>query len=148
MAVVGLPLEEPVRLTPPAVISIKGKVCSKPQRLNINLTLDGRSDATRPLHVSIRFDKQVVVFNSMKDGKWDGEETLKTFPFKKDSDFELCVFVTENNFEFIVDRKFVYAYKQKLPNNYLFVRFIKLHDTTEEVNAPGFIVTSVKVEVY
>ena len=147
MAVITLPFVEPLVVEPPAVISIEGKVRSKPHRLNLNLTSNEKSNATRPLHISIRFDKQVIVFNSIRDGKWDVEETLKTFPFRRDSEFELSVLVTKNIYELSVDGKFVYAYKQRQPHNFSSVKFINLQDTTNDDSAPGFIVKSVKFEV-
>ena len=144
MAVVQLPFVERLRLVPSAVISIEVEVRNKPYRFNFNLTSDEKSVATRSLHISIRFDKKVIIFNSIRDGKWDGEEPVKNFPFRRDSEFELSVRVTKSTYELSVDGKPVYTYKQRLPHNYSSVNFINLQDSTKG-SAPGFILTSFKV---
>lgn len=59
------------------------------------------------LHLNPRFSDNVVVRNSMTDGKWDKEEVDSNVPFGKGQEFKLQIESTEDVFHISVnDKKF------------------------------------------
>ena len=69
-----------------------------------------------PLHMSIRFDEQVVVRNAKISETWKDEERDGGMPFQPGEDFSVTVFAQKGTFEVAVNQdhftKFVYRIQQ------------------------------------
>ncbi|XP_054830472.1 galectin-1-like [Eublepharis macularius] len=61
-------------------VFVKGKVAPEAKRFAINL---GRDNSNVLIHFNPRFDENVVVYNTRKDGKWGSETRDHQFPFKQ-----------------------------------------------------------------
>ncbi|KAL3874684.1 hypothetical protein ACJMK2_037661 [Sinanodonta woodiana] len=86
-------------------IVVKGIVPNGSQRFNVNLQRGGGANAEDvPLHVDVRFnygsDKNIMVFNDRKGGKWRSEErNAKTFPFAYGQRFKLKIRIQKDQYK-------------------------------------------------
>ena len=148
-----LPFQERLTLEAPSLITVCGNVCDKPYRLNVDLLSDEKdypNNSERSFHVSIRFDKGTIVFNTQTNGQWDEEDVLGGVnfkPFARDSPFEITLFVTPRHYEMSVHGRFFYMFKQREKHHHSSVRSIGVRDETPAASGPGFVITSVNVEV-
>ncbi|XP_050309364.1 tectonin beta-propeller repeat-containing protein isoform X2 [Anthonomus grandis grandis] len=101
---------------PGTILTLTGCVGDEAERLGFNLEVPvsykSRHKAFTELenvclHINPRFSEEVVVRNSMTDGKWDKEEKEGQIPFVRGQEFKLQIESTEDAFCLIVnDKKF------------------------------------------
>ena len=137
-----------------AKLSARGSLVrgyDKPYRLNVDLLSDEKdypNNSERSFHVSIRFDKDTVVFNTQKNGQWDREVVRRGVkPFARDSPFEITLFVTPRHYEVSVHGQFFYMFTQREQHHHSSVRSLGVRDETPAASGPGFVIKSVSVEV-
>lgn len=148
-AAVPLPFRKYLYPEAPGRLTVRGRVGRKPYRFHLNLVADhAESMDNIALHVSVRCDKGTIVFNSVVGGKWKNEEVWKgRMPFVPDSNFELIVYVSENNYEVSAYGQYLHTFRERQPHTYSSVNTLHLEDATPAAQGPGFVVTHVGFEV-
>ncbi|KAK8782056.1 hypothetical protein V5799_016604 [Amblyomma americanum] len=87
------PLE---KLVPGTVIDLAGKVIRNHNRFHINLETGTGEIA---LHVNPRFDEGEVVFNTLRNGRWEREERVGRLPVQQGCSFEAMILVEEMGYK-------------------------------------------------
>uniref|UniRef100_A0A914XEK6 Galectin n=1 Tax=Plectus sambesii TaxID=2011161 RepID=A0A914XEK6_9BILA len=103
------------RIEPGQTLIVKGQTFEDSKRFSINFQKDGVSNSVDiPLHLSIRFDENKVVLNSLSKGEW-GKEERKKVPFKKGEPFDIRIRAHDNKFVIFCDRKEFEEFEYRLP---------------------------------
>ncbi|CAH1130207.1 unnamed protein product [Ceutorhynchus assimilis] len=113
-----------VGCSPGTTLTLTGCVGDEADRLGINLeapiTYKSKHKAFSELenvclHLNPRFSENVVIRNSMQEGKWDNEEREGSMPFARGQEFKLLIESTEDAFNIYVnDEKFT-SFRHRLP---------------------------------
>lgn len=95
-------------------INIVGKVASDPHCFVVNLltTDDGTGIA---LHLSPRFDDNVVVINSKDQSTYGKEERPDRFPFARGETFIITIVATSDCFIIKVNGERLHSFRHRLP---------------------------------
>ncbi|XP_006133935.2 16 kDa beta-galactoside-binding lectin-like [Pelodiscus sinensis] len=81
-----------LNVQPGECIKVKGKIFPEAKRFAVNV---GKDSGNLVLHFNPRFDSHgdvnVIVCNSMEDGRWGTEEREADFPFQQGDKTEICI---------------------------------------------------------
>ncbi|XP_057203621.1 galectin-4-like [Triplophysa rosa] len=83
---------------------------------HINLQCGEFEGADIAFHFNPRFDFwDKVVFNTFREGVWEGEEKIKKMPFKRGEHFEMVIVVNSEGYQVNVNGKEFYFYQHRIP---------------------------------
>ncbi|KAI7802772.1 putative galectin-4, partial [Triplophysa rosa] len=103
-------------LRPGMSIYIQGAVPEGITRFHINLQCGEFEGADIAFHFNPRFDFwDKVVFNTFREGVWEGEEKIKKMPFKRGEHFEMVIVVNSEGYQVNVNGKEFYFYQHRIP---------------------------------
>ncbi|KAL3874685.1 hypothetical protein ACJMK2_037661 [Sinanodonta woodiana] len=117
----AIPFEKSLSLKGIDNIVVKGMVPHGAQRFNVNLQRGGGANPENiPLHVDARFnygsDKNIMVFNDRKDGKWRSEErNAKAFPFAYGEKFKLKIRLHKDQYKIQVCDRSIKDFNHRQP---------------------------------
>ncbi|XP_035240191.1 uncharacterized protein LOC118209140 [Anguilla anguilla] len=94
----------------------RGTVPQEINRFHINLQSGELKGSDKALHFNPRFaGGEVVVFNTMRNGRWENEERPSEMPFRKGEDFELVFIITAEGYQVNVNGRQFYLFKHRMP---------------------------------
>ncbi|KAA0714848.1 Galectin-4 [Triplophysa tibetana] len=103
-------------LRPEMSIYIQGAVPEGITRFHIDLQCGDFEGADVAFHFNPRFDFwDKVVFNTFREGVWEGEEKIKKMPFKRGEHFEMVIVVNSEGYQVNVNGKEFYFYQHRIP---------------------------------
>uniref|UniRef100_A0A914C2P5 Galectin n=1 Tax=Acrobeloides nanus TaxID=290746 RepID=A0A914C2P5_9BILA len=86
------------------------------QRFSVNLQSGEHEGCEIPLHISVRFDENKVVFNTFNHGEW-GKEEREFLPIRKGDNFDLRIKAEDNYYQIFFNREKFHRYEFRLPAN-------------------------------
>ncbi|XP_077521766.1 galectin-4-like isoform X2 [Amblyomma americanum] len=112
------PLEKLVAGT---VIDLAGQVLGNRNRFHIHLETGTGEIA---LHVNPRFDEGEVVFNTLRNGRWEREERVGRLPVQQGCSFEAMILVEEMGYKVAFNKCHFADFKHRL--QYSMVKRLKV----------------------
>ncbi|XP_067010231.2 galectin-8 isoform X3 [Anabrus simplex] len=109
--------ELPSQLSPGRMLLLHGYVHPHAIRMSVNLACGSGPTADLAFHLNPRFEQNLVVRNYRIDNRWGKEETSspKRFPFKRGQQFQLQIFVSEEEFLVAFNGEHFCAFTYRLP---------------------------------
>ncbi|XP_076842162.1 galectin-4-like [Brachyhypopomus gauderio] len=103
-------------LRPGMYVYIHGEMHHHISRFHVNLQCGEFEGCDVAFHFNPRiefWDK--VIFNSYRNGSWEGEETVYEMPFHRGRHFEVVICVTIDGYEVNVNGQGFYFYQHRMP---------------------------------
>ncbi|KAF5280014.1 hypothetical protein FQA39_LY05395 [Lamprigera yunnana] len=99
------------------VICVTGIVLPNCTRFSVNIMCGEGSDADIAFHFNPRLDRNYVVRNCRKRGRWDQEETLSVVKctIERNKNFQIDIFVAKDEFLISVNGKHFCAFTFRIP---------------------------------
>ncbi|XP_064157571.1 uncharacterized protein LOC135235715 [Anguilla rostrata] len=96
-------------------VQVKGTIPSDSNRFSINLDCGEKDGSDNALHFNPRFDSNLVVFNTFRNGGWENEERPTEMPLSKGQDFEVFIIVTSGGYQVKVNDQIFYLFRHRMP---------------------------------
>ncbi|XP_035239585.1 uncharacterized protein LOC118208806 isoform X1 [Anguilla anguilla] len=96
-------------------VQVKGTIPSDSNRFSINLDCGEKEGCDNALHFNPRFDSNLVVFNTFRNGGWENEERPTEMPLSKGQDFEVFIIVTSGGYQVKVNDQIFYLFRHRMP---------------------------------
>ena len=140
---VSLPSSHAVQVNVGTTINIAGTVSKDPYRFGINL-FTGADENNSALHISNRFDGNVVVTNAKSQTRYGSEERPGQFPFARGESFIISIVTTADSFVIKVNGQLIHAFKHRGP--FANVKRVSVFDNPKG-GYPSVQITHVSVQV-
>ncbi|KAJ8256622.1 hypothetical protein COCON_G00187740 [Conger conger] len=126
MVVSSIPCVLPVLngLRPGMFLYFLGIVPNSSKRFSINLKCAEMDSSDNVMHFNPRFDSNVVVFNTFRNGGWENEERPSWMPFSCSAQFEVVFIVTLKGYQVMVNGRQFHFFNHRMPCE--FVTAIKI----------------------
>ncbi|KAJ8280296.1 hypothetical protein GJAV_G00052880 [Gymnothorax javanicus] len=101
-------------LRPGMSVYFKGTVPEESHRFSINLHCGESKGCNNAFHFNPRFDSNVVVFNTFRNGHWENEERSSDMRIKRGEDFELLFIITSEGYQVNINGTNYYLFKHRM----------------------------------
>ncbi|XP_035240190.1 galectin-6-like [Anguilla anguilla] len=96
-------------------VYFKGTVPKDCRRFSINLYCQEQKSRDNAFHFNPRFDTNMVVFNTFRNGRWENEERPSEMPFSRGENFKLVYIITSEGYQVIVNDSPFHMFKHRMP---------------------------------
>nr|XP_042896419.1 galectin-4 [Parasteatoda tepidariorum] len=120
------------------IVEIKGTVPYNRERFEINFLAGmDTSNADRPLHISVRFDENVAVRNTLVRSSWQTEEREGKFPFCQGQSFLMLIIVKSHCYTINVNNQHCWDFVHRIPYYTVTALHIKGSVSIEQIRSVG-----------
>ncbi|XP_066559885.1 galectin-7-like isoform X1 [Amia ocellicauda] len=133
-----MPYLGPLSLRPGMSVYIHGVIPHHITRFEVDLQCGEFEGTDIALHFNPRFDGwDKVVFNTFRDGCWEGEERVREMPFRKGESFELIIIASAEGYQINVNGRQFYMFQHRVPLERVSALRIQGDVTLETLNIIG-----------
>ncbi|KAJ8368706.1 hypothetical protein SKAU_G00087340 [Synaphobranchus kaupii] len=119
-------------------VYIQGRIPHEISRFFINLQCGEMDGCDVAFHMCPRFDFwDKVVFNTFRDGCWEGEEKIHEMPFSKGETFELVIVINSEGYQVNVNGNQFHMFQNRIPVERVSTMLISGDVSVQTINIIG-----------